>query len=86
VNAMAVCDNRVVIAASAYGDPRKDKAVAAALSGEAGKHRLRIIDLASGQVVQEIALPAPAVDHGIAIAGDGIAVSCLDGSLLRLAP
>ena len=83
VNAMAVCDNRVVVASRIASDGKK--APAAAEAG-ASRHRLRLINLDDGKVVQEIPLPAAVVDHGIAIAGDRIAVACMNGDLIVFAP
>ncbi len=45
---------------------------------------LTVYDLADGKVLQQVELPAPVAQAGIAVAGGTVFLTCLDGSIFCL--
>jgi hypothetical protein len=74
IGGLAVCDNRVVVSVSMLWGSKSG-------TGQKDPHRLRIIDLAAGTVVQDLVLPARGLDGGVAIANGLVVVACADGSI-----
>jgi len=76
ISAMAVSDNAVYLAATIRNYDRKYEEQRKAMP-----HRLRILDLKTGEMKQDLLLPETAVFGGIALAGDRVFAVTEDGSI-----
>lgn len=76
VSALAVSDNAVYIGMSIYGNDREWRE-----AREEMPHRLRIIDLETGQLIRDVPVFDRVLQGGIALADDRIFVTTEDGSV-----
>ena len=70
VSSLAVSDNAVSLGMSIYGSDRQYREAQAEMP-----HRLRIVDLKTGQPIRDMAVPDRVLQGGIALAGGRIGPS-----------
>lgn len=80
VTSLAVSDNAVFLGMSIYGNDKKWRDARAAMP-----HRLRIIELKTGEFIRDIAVPDRVLQGGIALAGGRVFVTTEDGSVTAYA-
>ena len=76
VSALAVSDNAIYLGMSIYGNDREWRDARAEMP-----HRLRILDLETGQFIRDVAVPGRVLQGGIALADGNIFVTTEDGSV-----
>jgi len=76
VTALAVSGNAVYLGMSIYGKDKKWRDARAEMP-----HRLRIVDLKTGEFIRDLAVPDRVLQGGIALAGGRIYVTTEDGSV-----
>ena len=82
ISAMAVSDNAIFLGLSIVG-PESDRIYR---EGRAEMpHRLRVLDLESGELIRDYPLPAQTVQGGVALAHGRVYVTTEDGSITAFA-
>ena len=76
VSSLAVSDNAVYLGMSIYGNDRQWREASAEMP-----HRLRILNLETGEFIRDIAVPGRVLQGGIALASGMIFVTTEDGSI-----
>lgn len=77
ISAMAVCDNAIFLGASIYISGRRGEE-----EREKMAHRLRILDLETGELIRDLPVPDRVLQGGISLADGRIFVACEDGGLV----
>lgn len=80
VTALAVSENAVYLGMSIYGNDRQWREARSEMP-----HRLRIVDLETGEFISDIAVPGRVLQGGIALAEGQVFVTTEDGSVTAFA-